>query len=57
MKIKNKKVTLTATAGKVSLHRMQGGFPHIEADDAYVAFENDRTGARFRIYKGGRRAY
>lgn len=34
MKIKNKKITLTATAGKISLHRMPGGFPRIEADEA-----------------------
>ncbi|MGD8761985.1 MAG: penicillin acylase family protein [Desulfobacteraceae bacterium] len=33
MKIKNKKVTLAATTGKVDLHRMQGGFPRIEADE------------------------
>ena len=34
MKIKDKKITLTATAGKVSLHRLSGGFPRIEADEA-----------------------
>ena len=34
MKIKNQKITLTATAGKISLQRMRGGFPRIEADEA-----------------------